>query len=189
MQPHCLAPLPMRRTSPPWSTQRQHKASSPREAAFGSPSSFLEHPMPLPITKITTPISDLPPQANVKPTPKPAATKPPPRRTSVSAMPAGKTAANATDVTIAGPSTGAAPRSGKPVAGDAHVPGTWDAVKPGSLVLATTGPMEGWFESLIVATRADNHFLLRWRDWPDESEFTRRGDQLALLHPATDPQG
>ncbi|MGU3666168.1 hypothetical protein ACLBX9_18445 [Methylobacterium sp. A49B] len=67
--------------------------------------------------------------------------------------------------------------------------GTWDAIKPGVLVLATTGPMEGWFESLVVATRADERFLLRWRDWPQEPEFTRRRDELALLHPATDPQG
>ena len=77
----------------------------------------------------------------------------------------------------------------RPPAGDARVPGTWDAIKPGVLVLATTGPMEGWFESLVVATRADECFLLRWRDWPQEPEFTRRRDELALLHPATDPQG
>lgn len=76
----------------------------------------------------------------------------------------------------------------KPPASEARVLGTWDAIKPGVLVLATTGPMEGWFESLVVATRADECFLLRWRDWPQEPEFTRRRDELALLHPATDPQ-
>ena len=77
----------------------------------------------------------------------------------------------------------------KPPAGDARVPGSWDAIKPGSLVLATEGHAEGWFESLVVATRADDRLLLRWRDWPQLPEFTRRRDELALLHPATDPQG
>ncbi len=77
----------------------------------------------------------------------------------------------------------------KPPAGDARVPGSWDAIKPGSLVLATEGHAEGWFETLVVATRADDRFLLRWRDWPELPEFTRRRDELALLHPATDPQG
>ncbi|MCJ2086411.1 hypothetical protein MKK88_10460 [Methylobacterium sp. E-005] len=52
------------------------------------------------------------------------------------------------------------------------MPGSWDAIKPGSLVLATEGHAEGWFESLVVATRADDRFLLRWRDWPELPEFT-----------------
>ena len=95
--------------------------------------------------------------------------------------PSGNAAAAAPGHTASAPS--------KPPAGDARVLGTWDAIKPGVLVLATTGPMEGWFESLVVATRADERFLLRWRDWPEEPEFTRRRDELALLHPATDPQG
>jgi len=95
--------------------------------------------------------------------------------------PTGSTAAAALAQAASGPP--------KPPAGDARVPGSWDAIKPGSLVLATEGHAEGWFETLVVATRADDRFLLRWRDWPELPEFTRRRDELALLHPATDPQG
>ena len=136
------------------------------------------------------------------------ATNPPPKPTvKASTKPAAppSSASTIVDMKVAIPSTASAPAGAalpastahaggaasplKPLAGDARVPGSWDAIKPGSLVLATTGPMEGWFESLVVATRADDRFLLRWRDWPDEPEFTRRREELALLHPATDPQG
>ncbi len=90
---------------------------------------------------------------------------------------------------VAGSHAQATSGPSKPPACNARVPGSWDAIKPGSLVLATEGHADGWFESLVVATRADYRFLLRWRDWPELPEFTRRRDELALLHPATDPQG
>ena len=109
-----------------------------------------------------------------------SAASPAPRPTAP-VTPTGSTAAAALAQAASGPS--------KPPAGNACVPGSWDAIKPGSLVLATEGHAEGWFESLVVATRADDRFLLRWRDWPELPEFTRRRDELALLHPATDPQG
>ena len=56
--------------------------------------------------------------------------------------------------------------------------------KIGSVVLATTtGPGDGWWESVVV-TEVDNDILvLRWRDWPDEPAFSRRCSELALLHP------
>ncbi|WP_051439747.1 hypothetical protein [Methylobacterium sp. 10] len=68
-------------------------------------------------------------------------------------------------------------------AGDFARPASWDAVKVGSLVLASTGPQEGWFESVVVYTKADSLFELRWRDWPDEAHFVRHRDALALLSP------
>ncbi|WP_018041741.1 hypothetical protein [Methylobacterium sp. 88A] len=68
-------------------------------------------------------------------------------------------------------------------AGDFARPVSWDAVTVGSLVLASTGPQEGWFESVVVYTKADSLFELRWRDWPDEAHFVRHRDALALLSP------
>jgi hypothetical protein len=63
-------------------------------------------------------------------------------------------------------------------------PATWGDVSIGSLVLATTGgPQEGWFEAVVVYTKADNNFELRWRDWVLEPNFTRHRHELALLHP------
>lgn len=70
-----------------------------------------------------------------------------------------------------------------PPTGDFARPSSWDAVKVGSLVLASTGPKEGWFESVVVYTKADSLFELRWRDWPDEGHFVRHRDALALLSP------
>lgn len=55
-------------------------------------------------------------------------------------------------------------------------------IKTGSLVLATTGSGDGWWEAVV--TEVDNDVLvLRWRDWPDEPAFSRRRSELALLHP------
>ncbi len=58
-------------------------------------------------------------------------------------------------------------------------------VTGGSLVLASTGPREGWFESVVVEAKADALFVLRWRDFPDDASFVRRGEDLAFLNPAT----
>ncbi|MCJ2127576.1 hypothetical protein [Methylobacterium sp. E-045] len=68
-------------------------------------------------------------------------------------------------------------------AGDSTRPASWAEVKVGSLVLASTGQQEGWFESVVVYTKADSLFELRWRDWPEEAHFVRHRDALALLSP------
>jgi hypothetical protein len=61
-------------------------------------------------------------------------------------------------------------------------PETWDDIGVGSIVLATEGPQEGWFESIVL--RAENDvFMLRWRDWPRLPVFARRPWQLGLLPP------
>jgi hypothetical protein len=59
---------------------------------------------------------------------------------------------------------------------------TWNDIGVGSIVLATEGPQEGWFESVVL--RAENDvFILRWRDWPRLPTFTRRTWQIGLLPP------
>lgn len=63
-------------------------------------------------------------------------------------------------------------------------PAYWPDIGINSLVMATTGgPQEGWFEAVVVYTKADDHFELRWRDFPLDAHFTRHRHQLALLHP------
>lgn len=65
-------------------------------------------------------------------------------------------------------------------------PFDWEEIGIGSLVLATTGgPQEGWFEAVVVYTKADGHFELRWRDFPLDANITRHRNELALLHPGT----
>ncbi|MGU3539685.1 hypothetical protein [Methylobacterium sp. A54F] len=70
--------------------------------------------------------------------------------------------------------------------GAAKPPFDWPDIGIGSLVLATTGgPQEGWFEAVVVYTKADDYFELRWRDFPLDGNISRHRHQLALLHPGT----
>jgi len=71
--------------------------------------------------------------------------------------------------------------------GGAHKPPfDWEDIAIGSLVLATTGgPQEGWFEAVVVYTKADNNLELRWRDFPLDANITRHRRELALMYPGT----
>ena len=99
-------------------------------------------------------------------------------------------------VKAAGKATGA-PLASKGGDGHPDVPGgaskppfDWADIGIGSLVLATTGgPQEGWFEAVVVYTKADNCFELRWRDFPLDAHIARHRNELALLHPGTATKG
>ena len=60
-------------------------------------------------------------------------------------------------------------------------PQRWEDLQVGSLVLASTGPDDGWFEAVIAEARGGGLFVLRWQGWPDHDAFVRRADGLALL--------
>ena len=60
-------------------------------------------------------------------------------------------------------------------------PQRWEDIGAGSMVLASMGADQGWFESVVTEARGDDIFVLRWRGWPDDPEFARRRDGLALL--------
>src|SRR4051794_11347528 len=68
-------------------------------------------------------------------------------------------------------------------AANGKAPCGWADIDVGSLVLATEGPSEGWWESVVLEAEAEL-FTLKWRDWPDLPRFVRRRWQLAILHPA-----
>ena len=70
-----------------------------------------------------------------------------------------------------------------PVSSSGKAPCGWADIDVGSLVLASEGPGEGWWESVVLAEEAEL-FTLKWRDYPDLPRFARRRWQLALLHPA-----
>jgi hypothetical protein len=42
---------------------------------------------------------------------------------------------------------------------------------------------EGYYAAKVILTKADDHFVLSWIDYPDLPEFTRARKALALLHP------
>ena len=59
-------------------------------------------------------------------------------------------------------------------------PQTWDSIDVGSLVLATVGARQPWYESIVLSAH-DGLFTLYWRDYPEEGQFARQRDQLALI--------
>jgi len=64
------------------------------------------------------------------------------------------------------------------------LPDDWSKIVTGSLVLCTDSPDQGWFLALVVKVTDDGVFTLRWRDWVDYPPFTRKREQIALLHPS-----
>ena len=69
----------------------------------------------------------------------------------------------------------------EPAPGVTGTPQRWEDHGVGSLVLASVGPAEGWFEAIITESRGDAIFVLRWEGWPEDEAFVRRADGLALL--------
>lgn len=64
------------------------------------------------------------------------------------------------------------------------VASSWAAITVGSVVLATEGEKEGWYEAVVTSAKPNHLFTLKWRDWPEEAEFVRKRGHLGLLPPA-----
>ncbi|MEN0115467.1 MAG: hypothetical protein AAGD15_01990 [Agrobacterium cavarae] len=65
-----------------------------------------------------------------------------------------------------------------------HMPDSFDKIVVGSLVLATEGRLEGWYEAKVLEVKADGSLRLQWRDYLDNPAFSRRVDQVAIIHPS-----
>ena len=63
------------------------------------------------------------------------------------------------------------------------VPATWDAIKPGHVVLACESLIDGWWEAVVVDRTGDKLYL-RWRDYPAQPKFTAKVTAVALFNPA-----
>ena len=59
----------------------------------------------------------------------------------------------------------------------------WSTLAVGSLVLASEGKGEGWFECVVVALGENDTFWLKWRDWPDLDNIVRHRSNIGLLPP------
>lgn len=57
----------------------------------------------------------------------------------------------------------------------------------GSVVLATAGHAEGWFESLVLKVDDKCVMTLKWHDFRNDPQFARRRHKLALMHPGCKP--
>jgi len=59
----------------------------------------------------------------------------------------------------------------------------WVAINLGSVVLAKGDDEDGYYAAKIIATKANQNFVLLWEDYPDLMEFTRHRHDLGLLRP------
>lgn len=81
---------------------------------------------------------------------------------------------------VGGAADSAKPGSAKPVT---TLPEDWSKIVVGSLVLAREGKDDGFFEARVIEVVGEGVFRLSWRDWLDWPSFTRKAEQIALLHP------
>jgi len=64
------------------------------------------------------------------------------------------------------------------------LPGSWDEIAPGHLVIAQESLPNGWWEA-IVLDRKDDMLTLRFRDFPRLPKFFRHRSAVALMSPAS----
>lgn len=62
-------------------------------------------------------------------------------------------------------------------------PSDWSKIKVGSVVLASEGREDGWYEADVLETLPNDRYTLRWHDWPDLPTIERAATEIALLHP------
>jgi hypothetical protein len=65
------------------------------------------------------------------------------------------------------------------------LPGSWDEIAPGHLVIAQESLANGWWEA-IVLDRNDDMLTLQFRDYPRLPKFFRHRTAIALMSPASD---
>jgi hypothetical protein len=75
---------------------------------------------------------------------------------------------------------GTSASSGSAVPDAPKRPEDWDEIGIGSLVLATVGVKDGWWESIVIGVNGDS-FTLKWRDFPRDPVFVRSRTEVALL--------
>ena len=61
-------------------------------------------------------------------------------------------------------------------------PNSWDAIKPGHVVLINDSLVEGWWAGIVTARTGDK-INVRWRDYPGHPTESVSVTAVALLHP------
>ena len=62
------------------------------------------------------------------------------------------------------------------------LPTSWDAIKPGHLVLVHDTIVDGWWEAIVV-DRTGDKLTVRWRDYPGWPKVNVRASAVALVSP------
>jgi hypothetical protein len=60
-----------------------------------------------------------------------------------------------------------------------NLPGTWQEISLGDLVVAQEGPEDGWYEAIVAEVNGDM-LTVRWRDYPHERRVVRHRQRLGL---------
>ncbi len=63
------------------------------------------------------------------------------------------------------------------------LPGDWDDIEPGHLVIANEGPGYGWWDAIVVEVNGDM-LTLHWRDFPWQENVVQHRSAVALIRPA-----
>jgi hypothetical protein len=83
-------------------------------------------------------------------------------------------------VTALNPRGEAGQTPGVPIVTD--LPASWDAIKPGHLVLTHESLVDGWWEAIVI-DRTGDKVTLRMRDFPAYEPFTVPVTAVALMSP------
>ena len=68
----------------------------------------------------------------------------------------------------------------KPVEAQAGLEPQWQPLQVDTIVLATLGADQGWFEARVTEDRGESLYVLAWVGWPDDPPIVRRANALAL---------
>jgi hypothetical protein len=88
-------------------------------------------------------------------------------------------------ITKAATSKTSATKRATPASAGRGLPGSWDEIAPGHLVIAQESLANGWWEA-IVLDRKDDMLTLRFRDYPRLPRFFRHRTAVALMSPAAE---
>jgi hypothetical protein len=64
-----------------------------------------------------------------------------------------------------------------------EIPGGWDEIGPGHVVIAKETPECGWWDAVVVE-RTGDLVTVRYRDYPDCPSMIRHRSAIALISPA-----
>lgn len=64
---------------------------------------------------------------------------------------------------------------------DAGLEPRWQPLQVGTIVLATLGGDQGWFEARVTEDRGESLYVLAWVGWPGDPTIVRHANALALL--------
>jgi hypothetical protein len=65
------------------------------------------------------------------------------------------------------------------------LPGSWDEIGTGHLVIAQEALEYGWWEAIVLDRQGDS-FILQYRDYPHLPKFVRHRTGIATMSPPTD---